>query len=81
VSRDTQERNDRFRETLGLPYPLVGDPRGSITSAYKVAWPLVGLARRVTYLVDPDRTIQQVYHSEFKIEAHAARVCVRAGSR
>jgi peroxiredoxin len=78
VSRDTQEKNDRFAESLGLPYPLVGDPRGAITRAYGVAWPLLGLARRVTYLIRADRRVQQVFHSEFKVAAHAAQVCVRA---
>jgi peroxiredoxin Q/BCP len=39
VSGDTQETNGRFGESLGLPFPLVGDPDGTILKAYRVRWP------------------------------------------
>ena len=74
VSRDRQETSDRFRDSLKLPYPLVGDPDGTITRAYKVGWPIVGLARRVTFLVGSDLRIQMVFPSELDPTAHADRV-------
>jgi thioredoxin-dependent peroxiredoxin len=75
VSRDSQETNDRFRKSLDLPFPLVGDPKGRITTAYKVRWPIIGLARRVTYVVGPDRRIRLAYHSELDATAHVGEVC------
>ena len=33
VSQDSQATNDRFRASLGLPFPLVGDPTGTILRA------------------------------------------------
>jgi peroxiredoxin Q/BCP len=78
VSKDRQETSDRFRKSLELPYPLVGDPEGVILRAYKVRWPLVGLARRVTYVVGRDRKIRQAFHSEFDIDAHVAMSCACA---
>jgi peroxiredoxin len=75
VSRDGQEANDRFRESLGLPYPLVGDPKGRIAAAYEVRWPLIGLAKRITYVVGKDRTVQMAFHSERDPAAHAEEVC------
>ena len=75
VSRDTQETSDRFRESLGLPYPLVGDAEGAILRAYKVRWPVLGWAQRVTYLVARNRSVRLAFHSEFSIEEHVNETC------
>jgi thioredoxin-dependent peroxiredoxin len=75
ISRDDQATNDRFRESLGLPYPLVGDAEGRICGAYHVNWPLIGKAKRVTYLVGRDQRIRLAFHDEFKMHAHAAKAC------
>jgi thioredoxin-dependent peroxiredoxin len=75
VSRDDQATNDRFRESLGLPYPLVGDPGGTITSAYKVDWPLIGRAKRTTFLIGRDRHVRLAFHDEFKMDAHSNQAC------
>jgi peroxiredoxin len=78
ISRDDQPTNDRFRESLGLPYPLVGDPEGKVTSAYKVDWPLVGWSKRATFLIGRDRRVRLAFHDEFKMDAHAAQACAAA---
>jgi peroxiredoxin Q/BCP len=78
VSRDAQATNDRFRESLGLPYPLVGDPEGRITGAYQVDWPLIGVAKRATFLVGRDRHVRLAFHDEFKMDAHAEQACAIA---
>jgi peroxiredoxin Q/BCP len=75
VSSDTQETNDRFRESLGLPFPLVGDPKGEILRAYDVRWPLVGIAQRVTYAIGRNRKVLLAFHSELQMKAHAAEAC------
>ena len=67
--------SDRFRESLGLPYPLVGDPEGTILGAYKVKWPFIGLAQRVTYVVARNRKVRLAFHSELDIEAHMTQAC------
>ncbi len=75
MSQDSQERNDQFRTTLDLPYPLVGDPSGAILKAYNVRWPIVGLAQRVTYVVGRDKRIRLAFHAEFDIDSHMAQAC------
>lgn len=75
VSNDTQETSDRFAKSLDLPYPLVGDPDGEILRDYKARWPILGLARRVTYLVGRDRRVETAYHSERDAESHVAEAC------
>jgi peroxiredoxin len=46
-----------------------------ITGAYKVGWPVIGLARRVTYVVGKDRKVRLAFHSEFDIPAHVDEAC------
>ena len=75
MSGDAQEKNDRFHEKLDLPFPLVGDPDGTILRAYEVRWPLIGLAKRATYVVGQNRTILSAFRSEKSMTAHAAQAC------
>jgi len=75
VSGDSQEKADAFRASLELPFPLVGDPGGAILRAYAVRWPLVGWARRVTYVIGRDGTVQDAHHAELSGKGHVARAC------
>jgi peroxiredoxin Q/BCP len=75
VSADSQETQDRFAASLGLPFPLVGDPEGTIRDGFGVKWPLFGLARRVTFVIGKDRKIKHVYKAELDAESHAAEAC------
>lgn len=81
VSADDQATSDRFRASLALPYPLVGDPAGTILKAYKVRWPVIGLARRVTYLVSGDGRIERAFESQFDAERHVAQACEWTGAK
>jgi peroxiredoxin Q/BCP len=80
VSSDDQTTQDSFRGSLQLPYPLVGDPGGRIASAYGVRWPLIGLARRASFLVGRDRKIQAAFWSEFDSDAHVTKALEAARS-
>jgi peroxiredoxin Q/BCP len=77
VSPDPQEKNDRFRESLTLPYTLVGDPRGLLARAYDARWPwpLNGRVRRTTYVIDGDRKVKEAYHSELRFLGHVKHAC------
>jgi peroxiredoxin len=70
-----QAESDRFRASLELPFPLVGDPQGEITKAYDVRWPVIGKARRVTYVIGPNHKVRIAFHSEFDAEAHVTKAC------
>jgi peroxiredoxin len=71
VSADEQEVQDRFAQSLSLPFPLVGSPDGSVGTAYGVRWPVIGYFRRATFLVGPDGTIQGAFRQESKPTTHA----------
>ena len=74
VSVDKPEESARFCDSLKLPFPLVGDKDGAIARAYDVRWPLVGLARRVTFLVGRDRRVVLAFRSERDAEAHVRKI-------
>ncbi len=74
VSTDRQSTNDRFQKELCLPFAVVGDEGGAIASAYGARWPVIGLARRITYLVGRNRKVLLAFESQFDVKAHAARV-------
>ena len=74
VSCDRPEISRRFRASLNLPYPLVADPAGTVARAYRARWPLLGLARRVTYLIDHEGRVKLAFRSEFDADAHVERI-------
>ena len=75
MSRDPQERNDLFRKSLDLPFPLVGDPEGTIVEAYDARWPILGRTSRVTYVIGRNKRVALAFHSELHMDAHAAKAC------
>ncbi len=74
VSTDDGKTQCEFAESMGTPFPLVGDDEKKVSRAYGVLWPLLPLAKRVTFVVGKDRKIKAVFRAEFDIEAHKAGV-------
>lgn len=73
MSADVQEASDRFRECLGLPFTMLGDPEGRVLRAYRVRWPVIGWAQRVSYVIGRDRRILMALHDEFRVEEHVRK--------
>jgi len=42
---------------------------------YRVRWPFVGIAQRVTYLVGRNHKVRLAFHSELDAEAHVHKAC------
>jgi peroxiredoxin Q/BCP len=61
VSRDSDESHRKFRKTHQLPFPLVADESGAIQSAYGVPSKLPGIAARVSFLIDRDGRVAQIW--------------------
>ena len=73
VSRDSQKKNDDFAASLDLQYPLVGDPDGAICKAYGTKIPLLGLSKRISFVVERDGSILAA-HKGNGIGGHIAMV-------
>lgn len=70
ISTDDGDTQCRFAESLRAPFPMIGDKTREISQAFGVLWPIIGLTKRVTFIVGPDMKIEAVFHHELNIEEH-----------
>jgi len=52
ISTDNLETQCKFGAALKVTFPLVADPDKKISAAFDVLWPVVGIAHRVTFIID-----------------------------
>jgi peroxiredoxin Q/BCP len=65
VSLDDEESHKAFAEKHGLPFPLLADTNGTTADAYGVKARIFGwtVAKRQTFLIDPEGNIAMHYDS------------------
>ncbi|MFZ0699726.1 MAG: peroxiredoxin [Thermoplasmata archaeon] len=59
ISTDSVQRQGRFAADCKVPFPLLSDSDHSIARSYGVLG-LLGLSKRVTFVVDPDGVVVDV---------------------
>ena len=77
ISRDSIATHERFRQAYKLPFHLLADEQGEVAKLYKAIIPLIGVTRRVTYLLDRDHTIVGVFEKMFGHEEHIQQMVAR----
>ncbi len=66
ISADDLETQCRFADKIGTRFPLIADPNGALTRAYGVKWSILGIARRVTFVIGAGRRVEAVFeHRNF----------------
>jgi len=70
ISQDTIASHHKFKEENRLPFELLSDPKGIVAKSFKATVPIIGMNRRVTYLLDGDRTVKAVYENMFTADQH-----------
>jgi peroxiredoxin Q/BCP len=75
ISLDDIESHKAFAEEHGLPFPLLADINGDVAEAYGVKTRMFGftLARRQTFIIDPEGRIARHY-AKVKPASHSAEV-------
>jgi len=76
ISRDAVDQQRRFSEMHGFDFPLLSDPDGAVADRYGVRrrLPLGPLStKRMTFVIDTDRRVLAVIHSEISMNDHADR--------
>ena len=84
ISRDPVDKQRAFADRHHFDYPLLSDPDGTVASAMGVRrrLPLGALStRRVTLVIDTDRTVLDVIHDERNMTEHADRALTRLRAR
>jgi peroxiredoxin Q/BCP len=72
VSRDDEASHARFAAHHGLPFLLLSDPTGEVHRLFGVSSRL-GLADRVTYVIDRAGVVRHVFDSKVRMRAHVDR--------
>lgn len=76
VSADDEVSHQQFTQKFSLPFPLLADTDRAIIQAYDVDGG--GYAKRVTYVINPQGVIANVYNS-INTETHATDILADLG--
>ncbi len=74
ISTDPHDAQCRFAEWAGVPFPLVADSERSVSRLFGVLWPIVGIAKRVTFVADAENVVRHVFHHELRVDRHVTDV-------
>lgn len=74
ISRDDVDTHIRFKEEHDLPFELLADEDGSTAKAYGARVPLLGVNKRVTYLIDSEGKVAAVHSEMMGEESHVNAV-------
>jgi len=77
VSRDDLDTHKRFKKENDLPFELLTDPHGEVAKLYGARVPLIGVNKRVTYLIDEDGLVAAI-HSEMLGDASHVNAVLQA---
>ena len=73
VSSDDSVSHKAFAAKFNLPFSLLADPERKIIDAYGVRMPVLGIAKRVTFLIDRNGIVRKVL-SDVQTSAHDRQV-------
>jgi peroxiredoxin Q/BCP len=81
ISAEPSEKQCEFASREGVSFPMLGDANKQIGKKYQVLWPILGINRRVTYIVGPDGRIEAVFHHELLVGRHLEDVLTHLKSK
>lgn len=73
VSGDSLDKHRAFAAKHQLPFALASDADGELRKAYGVGKSMGILPGRVTYVIDPEGVVREVFNSQFRAKEHHTR--------
>jgi peroxiredoxin len=70
ISVDDFETQCDFAGATQAGFPMIGDEDLAVSQLYGVLRPFLKLAKRVTFVIDAEGTIQGIFEHEFQISKH-----------
>jgi peroxiredoxin Q/BCP len=61
ISTDDVKSHQKFAEKYNLPFSLLADTTGKVIRLYNVKQPVVNMAKRQSFLIDPQGFIKKIY--------------------
>ena len=74
ISRDSVKTHQKFIEANQLPFELLADEKGEVSKKYEALVPLLGVNRRITYLLDKDHKIVDSFENMFAAGKHIKKM-------
>lgn len=81
VSSDELGVQCEFGRRQQVNFPLLADSDRQIANAYGVLWPMFGRARRITFVIGEQGTIELVCWHEFQVSKHLDEVLLHLQKR
>jgi peroxiredoxin Q/BCP len=83
ISADKVEKQKRFADKHSLGYPLLSDTDRTVAKQFGVTrgGPIKIPNKRVTFVIDTDRTVLEVISSELSMDVHADKALEMLRSR
>ncbi|WNF00094.1 peroxiredoxin [Streptomyces luomodiensis] len=74
VSADAVAKQAEFAQAYSFGYPLLSDPEGTVRERFGAKRGIAAVpTKRVTFVIDTDRTVLEIVKSEFRMSVHADR--------
>jgi peroxiredoxin len=71
ISTDDLDTQCKFANQMKVKFPFIADIDKKISASYDVLWPVVGIAHRVTYIIDrATMKILAVFKHELSADKH-----------
>ncbi|MBT28210.1 MAG: peroxiredoxin [Thalassobius sp.] len=70
ISKDSIQTHLKFKEEYQLPFDLLSDKKGDVCKKYKALIPVIGIPKRITYLLDKDHKIVASFDNMFDFNGH-----------
>ncbi len=70
ISKDDIETHLRFKAQYKLPFELLSDASGKVCKAYDALVPIIGIPKRITYLLSAEHKIVASFQDMFSAEQH-----------
>jgi len=80
VSGDSAERHRTFAQQHKLSFPLISDADGSLRKAFAVPKTMGLFPGRVTYVIDQEGIIRQIFSAQFASDEHVRQAMTAVGS-
>lgn len=74
ISRDDLATHQRFIKEHGLPFELLSDEDGTVCKAYDALIPILRIPKRITYLLDQNHLIMEIYQNMFDAGKHIQKM-------
>jgi peroxiredoxin Q/BCP len=76
ISLDSVDKQHRFSTKHNFDFTLLSDKGGQVAKDFGVKRTLLPFTKRATFVIDTDRRVLAIVHSEFDTDRHASEALV-----